>query len=129
MAKDYSEYRLSDYEKYLLARSGGGEIRLKYFRNSAKFDPDGKGFYISVDPGCEFHYMNELIEEVEREEELRIGKKLDEPLTTEDIKEFEELQRENEEENAEILNMLKKKYRIDRTEADRDREECAKESG
>ena len=129
MAKDYSEYRLSDYEKYLLARSGGGEIRLKYFRNSARFDPDGKGFYISVDPCGEFHYMNELIEEVEREEELRIGKKLDEPLTQEDIKEFEELRRENEEENVEILNMLKKKYRIDRTEADRDREECAKESG
>ena len=67
MSKDYSEYKLEEYEKKSILRHGNKNISFDYFCNNVWYGKDNKYFIITVDESKELYYMQELINEIEGE--------------------------------------------------------------
>ena len=63
MKKDYSEYKLSEYDKYTIRRSNSKDVKLDYFLNNVHFDPADKSFSIRVDEYNEYQAMEDDIED------------------------------------------------------------------
>lgn len=77
--KDYSEYTLTETQKYRLRRRGNRAVLFDYFNNSVSFDPEHKTFRIQVDDGKENDWMDSIIEEDTEAASQRLGLELQEP--------------------------------------------------
>ena len=74
MKKDYSEYKRTEYDKYLSRRSNRDGVLLDYFANYVRFNYETKTVYIAVDDINEYQAMDFVIEEYEQEVAERTGK-------------------------------------------------------
>ena len=63
LEKDYSEYTLTEEQKYQLRHRGNKTVLLDYFNNSVSFDPERRTFRIQVDDGKEDDWMEAFMEE------------------------------------------------------------------
>ena len=72
--KDYSEYTLTEAQKYRLRRRGNRAVLLDYFGNSASFDSERRTFHIQVDDGKEDDWMDSFIDEDAEATAQRLGK-------------------------------------------------------
>ena len=74
--KDYSEYTLTETQKYRLRRRGNKTVLLNYFNNSVSFDPERRTFRIQVDDGKEDDWMEDFMEEDTEAKSQRLGREL-----------------------------------------------------
>ena len=74
MEKDYSEYKRTEYDKYLFRRSNRNDVLLDYFANYVRFDYESKTVVIRVDDRNEYPSMEFSIEDYEKEVAERAGK-------------------------------------------------------
>ena len=65
MKKDYSEYKRTEYDKYLSRRSNRDGVLLDYFANYVRFNYETKTVNIVVDDRNEYQAMDFVIEEYE----------------------------------------------------------------
>lgn len=121
MAKDYSEYKPTDYEKYRAQRTNRKGVALDFFRNKVRFFPEDKWFRIYVYRGHEHHMMQDLIDEYEAEIAARDGREL---MDMSDVERTEMLEnnQEKEEENAKLQAAMQKKYEVNFSFGEEDRE-------
>ncbi|MBQ5905634.1 MAG: hypothetical protein IIW88_07195 [Clostridia bacterium] len=94
MKKDYSEYKRTEYDKYLSRRSNRDGVLLDYFANYVRFNYETKTVNIAVDDRNEYQAMDFVIEEYEQEVAERTGKeyKKHEPSPEEQKSELKETQ-------------------------------------
>ena len=94
MKKDYSEYKRTEYDKYLSRRSNRDGVLLDYFANYVRFNYETKTVNIAVDDRNEYQAMDFVIEEYEQEVAERTGKKYKkyEPSPEEQKSELKETQ-------------------------------------
>ena len=94
MKKDYSEYKRTEYDKYLSRRSNRDGVLLDYFANYVHFNYETKTVNIVVDDRNEYQAMDFVIEEYEQEAAERTGKeyKKYEPSPEEQKSELKETQ-------------------------------------
>lgn len=111
MGKDYSEYQLTEYDKYRLRRSNSKDVRLDYFSNTVGFIPAEKRFVVTVDSFNELNAMQTYIDEYYAEKAKREGKPA--PEETEDDPEDEFLKEEREEKRKRLAEMQKRYDFID----------------
>ena len=69
MEKDYSEYKRTEYDKYLSRRSNRDGVLLDYFANYVRFNYETKTVNIAVDDRNEYQAMDFVIEEYEQNKE------------------------------------------------------------
>lgn len=112
MKKDYSEYQLSDYDRYRILRSNRKNVTLDYFVNTVRFFPEDRSFVIRVDRSNEYHMMQELFDEYDEDEQKRRGQRY-KPPTEEEEQEAHELREAGELENQQYQSALLPKYRVD----------------
>ena len=74
--KDYSEYTLTEAQKYRLRRRGNKTVLLNYFNNSVSFDPERRTFRIQADNGKEDDWMEDFMEEDTEAKSQRLGREL-----------------------------------------------------
>lgn len=112
MPDDYSEYQMSEYDKYRSQRSNRKTVKLDYFHNSVRFYPEDRFFRIYVDHSNEYFTMHHLIEQENAEWEARLGHpaKKESP---EELAEYEETRIEDRAKNQVILAQMQSKYDID----------------
>ena len=72
--KDYSEYTLTEAQKYRLRRRGNKTVILNYFNNSVSFDPERRTLHIQVDDGKEDDWMEDFMEEDTEAKSQRLGR-------------------------------------------------------
>lgn len=119
MDKDYSEYKLTEYDKYRILRSNRKHITLDYFMNTVRFYPEERRFQIHVDGGKEYYWMDYYIDKAQEEEDQRNG-----VLSREDTKETRsdrEFNESQEAKNHKLMEKMKEKYRVDFEEGLSDR--------
>lgn len=107
MEKDYSEYKRTEYDKYLYRRSNKDGVLLDYFANYVRFDYESKTVGIRVDDRNEYQSMELSIEDYDKEVAERAGveyKKF-EPSPEEQKAELEETQAD--------YDRIKNKYKFD----------------
>ena len=94
MKKDYSEYKRTEYDKYLSRRSNRDGVLLDYFANYVRFNYETKTVNIAVDDRNEYQAMDFVIEEYEQQVAERTGKeyKKYEPSPEEQKSELKETQ-------------------------------------
>lgn len=112
MKKDYSEYQLSDYDRYRILRSNRKNVTLDYFVNTVCFFPEDRSFVIRVDGSNEYHMMQELLDEYNEDEQKRRGQRF-RPPTEDEKQEARELREANEQENQHYQSATLPKYRVD----------------
>ena len=113
MEKDYSEYVLSEAEKYRLRRRGNQDLSLDYFNNTVRFVPESRTFYISVDPYKEDAFFHERIKEFEETDAAHREIHPDD-LTPEDEADYEQERLDDLAENEEDFAELCARYTINR---------------
>ena len=119
MDKDYSEYKLTEYDKYRILRSNRKHITLDYFTNTVCFYPEERRFQIHVDGGQEYYWMDYYIDKAQEEEDQRNGVlSRDDTKETRSDREFNESQ---EAKNHKLMEKMKEKYRVDFEEGLADR--------
>ena len=106
--KDYSEYTLTEAQKYRLRRRGSRAVLLDYFSNTVSFDPERRTFHIQVDDGCEDDWMDSFIEEDTKATAQRLGKELPTPDEDDD----EEMRQEEWAQNQTDAALFAKRYRV-----------------
>ncbi len=116
MKRDYSEYELSEYEKYRCLRSDSKYAKLSFYQNTARFDSESKKIFIRVDPVNEYVYRMEDIEEDERRHNN--GCLRPRYTSEEDKTEFDKMRKEDLAENERDFQALCSRYDIDRTNFD-----------
>ena len=62
MAENKPNKELSEYDKYLILRSNTKNVKLDFYHNKVKFNPEKKSIDISVDSWERDDYIDELIE-------------------------------------------------------------------
>lgn len=107
--KDYSEYTLTEAQKYRLRRRGNRDVLLDYFSNTASFDSERRTFHIQVDDWSEDDWMDSFIEEDAEAAAQRLGKKLQTP---EDEDDDEETRQEEWAQNQTDAALFAKRYRV-----------------
>ena len=112
MKKDYSEYQLSNYDRYRILRSNRKNVTLDYFVNTVRFYPEDRSFIIRVDRGNEYHMMKEFLDEYDEDEQKRRGERF-KPPSKEDEQEYRELQESELVENQQYRSAMKQKYKVD----------------
>ena len=112
MKKDYSEYQLSEYDRYQLLRSNRKTVMLDYFVNTVRFFPEARSFIIRVDRGNEYHMMQEFLDEYNEDEQKRRGMRF-KPISEEEEQEAREYREETELENREFRSAMQQKYKVD----------------
>ncbi|MDE6281535.1 MAG: hypothetical protein K2M15_07080, partial [Oscillospiraceae bacterium] len=105
--KDYSEYTLTETQKYQLRRQGNRAVLLDYFSNTASFDPERKTFRIQVDDWNEDDWMDSFIEEDTEATAQRLGKMLQTPEEDD-----EETRQEEWAQNQTDAALFAKRYRV-----------------
>lgn len=112
--KDYSEYTLTEAQKYRLRRQGNRAVLLDYFSNTASFDPECRTFRIQVDDGNEDDWMDSVIDEDTEATAQRLGKE----LQTLDEDDDEETRQEEWAQNQTDAVLFAKRYRVSNTSMD-----------
>ena len=112
MKKDYSEYQLSEYDRYRILRSNRKSVTLDYFVNTVRFFPEDRSFIIRVDRGNEYHMMQEFFDEYDEDEQKRRGERYKAP-SEEDEQEARELRESQAEENRQYRSLMEQKYNVD----------------
>ena len=74
MEKDYSEYKRTEYDKYLYRRSNKDGVLLDYFANYVRFNYETKTVRILVDESNEYQAMELSIDDYEKEVAERTSK-------------------------------------------------------
>ena len=110
MEKDYSEYQISDSDRYKILRSNRKSVVLDFFNNSVRFYPEDRVFRIRVDQGNEYHTMQEFIDEYEEEEQKRKGVSTPKP-SGDNPADIQSRQAE-EAENQKLMASMQEKYRV-----------------
>ena len=106
--KDYSEYKFTAYDRYMMRRNNRQDIDLDYFDNRVRFDSDKRTIEILVDPSHEEKFIKDLIPEYYADIEKRTGIAMhDEPLPPEEYAEETRMAQDR-------LAKMKEKYRIKR---------------
>ena len=108
--KDYSEYTLTEAQKYRLRRRGNKTVLLDYFNNSVSFDPERRTFRIQVDDGKEDDWMDDFIDEDTEAQSQRLGVELRD-LEDDD----EETRQEEWAQNQTDAALFAKRYRVSDT--------------
>ena len=108
--KDYSEYTLTEAQKYRLRRRGSRAVLLDYFSNTVSFDPERKTFHIQVDDGNEDDWMDSVIDEDTEATAQRLGKELQ--TLDEDEDDDEETRQEEWAQNQTDAALFAKRYRV-----------------
>ena len=112
MKKDYSEYQLSEYDRYQILRSNRKNVMLDYFDNTVRFLPEDRSFIIRVDRGNEYHMMKDFLDEYDEDEQKRRGIAYT-PSSEEDQQEARELREAETEENLQYRSTMQQKYDVD----------------
>ena len=89
MKKDYSEYQLSEYDRYQILRSNRKTVMLDYFINTVRFFPEDRSFIIRVDRGNEYHMMQDYLDEYNEDEQKHRGARF-KPISEEEEQEAQE---------------------------------------
>ncbi len=118
MAEDYSEYVLSEEEKYNLLRRNTPYLRLDYFSNTVSFSQKKNVMRITVDDGKEYVSMFDAIQEEERIAWEQAHEQ-NQSIVAADETEDESLRNKELQENANDLAAFQKRFSIDRWEFDR----------
>ena len=127
MKKDFSEYQLSPYDKYCRVRSDRENLHLRTFCNRARFDPEERSIFIRVDESNENYTMQDLINEDQASHDARSGH-ITKGISEEDEIEFAKNRKEQEAENAAIIQKMQARYRMNRERPEHNREfECQQE--
>ena len=105
--KDYSDYTLTEAQKYRLRRRGNRDVFLDYFSNSASFDSERRTFRIQVDDWNEDDWMDSLIDEDTEATAQRLGKKIQTPEDDD-----EEMRQEEWAHNQTDAALFAKRYRV-----------------
>ena len=113
MKKDYSEYKLNEYEKYRYLRSGNQYARFDYFVNSASFNPDSKTIFIRVDESNE--YVRRAEDIADDENFQTNGNPRPRYRNQQEAEESEEVRKEGLAENEKDFAVLSSRYDIDRS--------------
>ena len=121
MEKDYSEYQISDYDRYRILRSNRKNVTLNFFENTVRFYPEDRSFRIHVYRGHEYHVMQDYIDEFNAEDEKRRGIVF-RPPTQEEEKESRERRASAEAENQQRMATMQQKYHIEFEDVLADRE-------
>lgn len=111
MEKDYSEYQISDSDRYKILRSNRKSVVLDFFNNSVRFYPEDRVFRIRVDQGNEYHTMQEFIDEYEEDEQKRKG--VSTPKPSGDNPADIESREAEEAENQKMMASMQEKYRVE----------------
>lgn len=118
MKKDYSEYQVSEREKYRIYRQGNEDVSFNFFLNYATFYTSSKKVIIEVDSFNEFITMKNEIDEFEK---FEAGRRNVHPdiLSEEEIVEYEESRIEEIEQNKIDFQKFQSKYDIDNYEIEK----------
>ena len=116
MKKDYSEYKLNEYEKYSYIRSGNQYARFDYFVNSASFNAENKTIFIRVDGSNE--YVRRAEDIAEYEDFQTSGHPRPHYRNQQEADDLEEIRREGLAENEKDFAALCSRYNIDRSSFD-----------
>ena len=114
MAEDYSEYVLSEEEKYNLLRRNTPYLRLDYFSNTLSFSQKKNVMRITVDGEKEFVAMFDTIQEEEKIAQEQVHEPNQSMVATDET-EDESLRNKELKENANDLAAFQKRFSIDRT--------------
>ena len=114
MAEDYSEYVLSEEEKYNLLRRNTPYLRLDYFSNTLSFSQKKNVMRITVDGGKEYVAMFDAIQEEEKIAQEQAHEPNQSMVATDET-EDESLRNKELKENANDLAAFQKRFSIDRT--------------
>ena len=106
--KDYSEYTLTEAQKYRLRRRGSRAVLLDYFSNTVSFDSERRTFHIQVDDGNEDDWMDSVIDEDTEATAQRLGKE----FQTLDEDEDEETRQEEWAQNQTDAALFANRYRV-----------------
>ena len=112
MKKDYSEYQLSEYDRYQILRSNRKTVMLDYFVNTVRFFPEARSFIIRVDRGNEYHMMQDYLDEYNEDEQKRRGVKF-KPISEEEEQETRKHREAAEIENQNLRSAMQQKYKVD----------------
>ena len=113
MKKDYSEYKLNEYEKYSYIRSGNQYVRFDYFVNSASFNAENKTIFIRVDGSNE--YVRRAEDIAEDENSQTSGHPRPRYRNQQEADDLEEIRQEGLAENEKDFATLCSRYDIDRS--------------
>ena len=116
---DFSEYKVSDNEKFQAKLKNSKYAHFNYFVNNARFIEESKYIIINVDRGCEYNLMKYYLDVFDKEEAEHRDVH-SENLSPEEEEEYEELRLEKIEENKKQMELLKAKYDIDTDRAEYD---------
>ena len=117
MAKDYSEYKHTEQEKYSILRRGNSKVYFDFFINKASFSINLNALYIEVDRFNEYISMKESIDEFE-ELERSLRDVHTDILSDEDIADDERNRVEGLEKNKALRKYFDSKYNIDWNRSD-----------
>lgn len=65
---DFSEYKVSDNEKFQAKLRNSKYAQFNYFVNNARFIEEGKYIIINVDPSCEYNLMKYYLDVFDKED-------------------------------------------------------------
>jgi hypothetical protein len=99
---DFSEYKVSDNEKFRAKLRNSKYAQFNYFVNNARFIEESKYIIINVDRGCEYNLMKYYLDVFDKEEAEHRDVH-SENLSPEEEEEYEELRLEKIEENKKLL--------------------------
>ena len=116
---DFSEYKVSNNEKFQAKLKNSKYAHFNYFVNNARFIEESKYIIINVDRGCEYNLMKYYLDVFDKEEAEHRDVH-SENLSPEEEEEYEELRLEKIEENKKQMELLKAKYDIDTDRAEYD---------
>lgn len=112
MKKDYSEFQLSEYDRYQIRRSNREDVTLDFFYNTVRFAPEDRSFVIRVDDGNEYHTMQEYIDEYNEDQCKRFGYKAN-PPSEEEEQEDREFREAGIARNQRYRSAMEQKYKVD----------------
>ena len=112
MAEDYSEYVLSEEEKYNLLRRNTPYLRLDYFSNTLSFSQKKNVMRITVDGGKEYVAMFDAIQEEEKIALEQAHAQNQNTIAADEPAEDESLRKKELQENANDLAAFQKRFSI-----------------
>lgn len=115
MAKDYTEYQYTDFEKHMLRLRDTKDITFRVFRNTATFYPETKTVRLTVDDGFEDIMRLDEIEEYNRLQ-CQHQEVHEDTIDTEEEAMSEQQRVEGLKQNEEDFRNLCGKFNIDRTQ-------------
>ena len=112
MFDDFSEYQMSESDKYKIERANHDDIEFDIFNNSVQFDSKSRRLFITVDSNNEYFSMFHLIEQEQTDRALRLGNSTFKNESF-DNEEYMQMRIEQEAKNQDLLQKMKTKYTMD----------------